>query len=115
MNWGLVMLILLLVVFFTECVMAGYQLAHMPKEEQIKAIKEWLLYAVSCAEKELGGGTGKLKLRQVYDAFAARFPWAAPHVSFKVFSVWVDEALLTMHKLIQEGGAVKTFIEGESS
>ena len=36
---------------------------------QRKNIKEWLLYAVVEAEKNLGSKTGKIKLRQVYDEF----------------------------------------------
>ena len=36
--------------------------------------KEWLLFAVTEAEKSLGGGTGELKLHVTYDAFIKRFP-----------------------------------------
>ena len=38
-------------------------------------------------EKDLGGGTGKLKLRQVYDLFVQRFPWLAKAVSFELFQL----------------------------
>lgn len=108
-NWFLMVgaAALGILVIYTVC-----DFAHKPTDAQIASIKEWLLYAVSCAEKELGSGTGKLKLRQVYDAFCERFPWAAPYISFEQFRVWVDEALLTMRRLIAEGGSVKTFIEG---
>ena len=37
-------------------------------------VKEWLRYAVTIAEQELGSGTGQIKLRQVYDMFIERFP-----------------------------------------
>ena len=40
-----------------------YRFFKLPTKEQIAKIKEWLLYAVTEAEKELGGGTGQLKLR----------------------------------------------------
>lgn len=46
----------------------------LPTEKQLAKVKEWLLWAVTEAEKDLGGGTGKLKLRQVYDLFVQRFP-----------------------------------------
>ena len=36
-----------------------------PRSKQIECFKEWLVYAVSLAEKDLGNGTGALKLRQV--------------------------------------------------
>ena len=81
-----------------------------PKEEQVQAIKQWLLYAVIEAEKELGSGTGKLKLRTVYDMFAARFPWAARTVPFDTFSVWVDEVLLEMRELLQSNEALKNYV-----
>lgn len=34
----------------------------LPTEKQLAKVKEWLLWAVTEAEKDLGGGTGKLKL-----------------------------------------------------
>lgn len=45
----------------------------MPSDKQLNKVREWLLYAVTKAEKELGGGTGQIKLRYVYDMFVARF------------------------------------------
>lgn len=61
--------------------------------EQVAKVKEWLLVAVLEAERQFGSGTGKLKLRSVYDLFVARFPWIAKIVSFDTFASWVDEAL----------------------
>jgi len=88
------------------------QFSQKPTEEQVRAIKEWLLYAVTMAEKELGSGTGKLKLRQVYDMFLQRFPWAAKVVSFDQFKWWAEEALAEMKQLLaSEGSAVRTFLE----
>lgn len=40
---------------------AIYKFAGLPTEQQVKNIKEWLLLAVTTAEKELGGGTGQLR------------------------------------------------------
>ena len=77
------------------------------------AVKEWLLWAVTEAEKDLGGGTGKLKLRQVYDLFVTRFPWLAKLVSFELFSDMVDEALEQMREMLDTNEAVKAFVEGE--
>lgn len=85
----------------------------LPRQEQIDAIKAWLLYAVIEAEKEFGAGTGKLKLRQVYDAFVTKFPWAAKVVPFDLFSVWVDEVLIEMRELLQSNTALKTYVMEE--
>ena len=47
------------------------------KERQLKVITEWLLLAVIKAEKELGDGTGQIKLRFVYDLFIDKFKFAS--------------------------------------
>lgn len=86
----------------------------LPRGAQLKKVREWLLLAVTQAEKELGGGTGKLKLRTVYDAFLTKFPWLAPVVSFERFSELVDDALEEMKKMLEENEAVKALVEGVS-
>ena len=45
---------------------AVYVFVKMPSDKQLNKVREWLLYAVTKAEKELGGGTGQIKLRYVY-------------------------------------------------
>lgn len=81
-------------------------------EKQIAKVREWLLYATSLAEKELGGGTGKLKLRFVYDMFVVKFPWLAKVISFERFSTIVDESLEEMNKLLATNDAVANYIVG---
>ena len=96
-------------------VMAGvavYRYLGLPREEQLAKVREWLLWAVTGAEKELGGGTGKLKLRQVYDLFVMRFPWLVRVVSFELFSDMVDDALDEMRGMLQTNTAVKALVEG---
>ena len=78
--------------------------------EQIDNVKEWLLYATTLAEKELGSGTGKLKLRYVYDMFASKFPWLVKIVSFESFSKLVDEVLVEMNELLSSNSAVKKYV-----
>ena len=78
--------------------------------EQIDNVKEWLLYATTLAEKELGSGTGKLKLRYVYDMFASKFPWLVKIVSFERFSKLVDEVLVEMNELLSSNSAVKKYV-----
>lgn len=78
---------------------AVYVFVKMPSDKQLNKVREWLLYAVTKAEKELGGGTGQIKLRYVYDMFVARFAWLARVISFEAFSMMVDEALERMKKI----------------
>lgn len=85
----------------------------MPRAEQAAKVKEWLLWAVTEAEKELGSGTGKLKLRQVYDLFVQRFPEIARVISFDTFSMWVDEALTEMREMLVKNKAVMELVKGE--
>lgn len=79
----------------------GYQFAKQDKATKIANIKEWLKYAVIEAEKALGGGTGQLKLRYVYDLAVSQFPWLVSIVSFDIFSSWVDEALEWMKQQLE--------------
>lgn len=109
-NWFLIAVILLLTAFAAASV---WRFRKMPGEEQIEAVREWLLIAVTEAERELGGGTGKLKLRYVYDLFVERFPWLADVVGFAWFSKLVDEALVSMRELLETNEAVKKYVNRE--
>lgn len=82
------------------------------KASQMKNLKEWLLYATTEAERALGSGTGKLKLRTVYDMFLLKFPWLAKIISFDTFSDLVDEALEDMNSLLNTNTAVQTYVNG---
>lgn len=82
---------------------------------QRKNIKEWLLYAVIEAEKELGSKTGKIKLRQVYNSFINTFPIVSKIISFNVFSSLVDSALVEMKKLLSTNIQCNLYIKGEAN
>lgn len=94
-------------------VLAIYSFFKQPTPAQLDNLREWLLGAVTEAEKELGGGTGRLKLRQVYDLFVARFPWLAKVISFNTFSDMVDEALVEMRELLDKNEAVQAYVAGD--
>lgn len=79
---------------------------------QRKNIKEWLLYAVTKAERELGSKTGKIKLRQVYDWFIVSFPITSKIISFNAFSRLVDIALEEMRHLLETNEQCKLYVEG---
>lgn len=79
---------------------------------QKSKIMEWLKWAVAEAEKLLGSGTGQLKLRQVYDWFCQQFSFISAIVPFKVFSAWVDVALQTLDKWLDENKQVSAYIAG---
>lgn len=84
----------------------------LPTSAQIDKCKEWLLLAVTEAERQMGGGTGQLKLRAVYDLFIQRFPTIAKAISFDTFMLWVDEALEDMRDMLKNNKDVKALVEG---
>ena len=79
---------------------------------QRKNIKEWLIYAVIEAEKQLGSKTGKIKLRQVYDWFIVSFPIISKIVPFSSFSGLVDLALEEMKHILATNEQCRQYVEG---
>jgi hypothetical protein len=75
-----------------------------------KKIEVWLLQAVIQAEKQLGSGTGKVKLSFVYDMFLTRFPVVSKLISFNTFSSLVDEVLVTMRELLEKNVFVNNYV-----
>ena len=106
-NWYVVFLFVLLIV---SIIFNWNKWFSLSKEEQIKNLKEWLLYAVMLAESHYGSGTGKLKLREVYDKFVSQFPWLAKVITFEYFSTLVDEALEEMKKILNENNRIEELI-----
>jgi len=92
-------------------VYAIYAFAKRPTSEQIQKVKEWLLYAVTEAEKELGGGTGQIKLRYVYDMFLSKFPFLTKVISFDTFSTLVDEVLEKFRAILESNNKLKDYVE----
>ena len=109
-NYWFVILIALAVVVVLGYII--YVFIKMPKTSQIAKVKEWLLFAVMEAEKELGGGTGQLKLRYVYDMFIVKFPWLVKVVSFESFSGLVDEVLEKFKAILDTNKNVQNYVEG---
>ena len=74
-------------------------------------VKEWLKWAVTEAESYLGGGTGQLKLRYVYDLAVKQFPIIKYVLPFSVFEAWVDEALVWMRQQIDQNAKIAEYVE----
>lgn len=94
-------------------IIAAVFIAYMAINQRRKVL-EWLKYAVTEAEKQLGEKTGQLKLRQVYDWFVAKFPVLAAVVPFRVFSAWVDTALETMRRWLEDNRNVANYVGGDT-
>ena len=108
----------LLIIVVAVLAVAGYAVyvfVKMPSNSQITKVKEWLLWAVTEAERELGSGTGQLKLRYVYDMFIVKFPAIAKVISFDVFSEWVSDALITVKEMLVNNEALSTYVYGDNA
>lgn len=97
------------------CLLLAVKFSKEPTEAKIGMIKEWLLYAVTMAEKELGGGTGQIKLRYVWDMFIKTFPALAPLIPFEIFKALVDEALEEMRHLLETNMDVLYYVESKDA
>ena len=75
------------------------------------AFHNWLVFAVSEAEKKFGGKTGKLKLRYVYDLAVEAFPVLAKTIPFSFFCWMVDSALVVMRGMIDDNKAISDIIK----
>lgn len=74
-----------------------YSLGKIKKEN----ILDWLLWAVSEAERLLGGGTGELKRVMAYNLFIGKYPIISNFISKDTFSAWIDIALIELEKLLE--------------
>ena len=110
-NWSVIFGMLAVVIALVVAVIAFIKLG---KEKQIVKIKEWLLYACTMAEKELGNGTGQIKLRYVYDMFVEKFTFMKLIISFEEFSKLVDGSLETMKELLKNNKYVDEYVKGIS-
>lgn len=104
--------IIIVAVAIAACVVA---LIIRPCQTKFAAVKEWLKYAVTLAEQELGSGTGQLKLRYVYEWFLEKFKWLAAFISFDTFSELVDEALEWMNNQLESNTAFANFVSGDEA
>jgi hypothetical protein len=102
-------IIIILIIIAAICLFIVWFL-KLGKERQLKVITEWLLLAVIKAEKELGDGTGQVKLRFVYDLFIDKFKFASMFISFNQFSILVDSALVIMKEMVSNNDQVKNYI-----
>lgn len=93
-------------IFAAALAIAIVRFCKLSSAEQMDKVKEWLLQAVIAAEAAYGGGTGRLKLSTVYDAFCKAFPWLVKLITVDQFNALVDDALVTMNQLLTQNAAI---------
>lgn len=108
-NWaGIVATICVIVVGVRFVV----EFVKLSREEQVKRIKECLLAWVIAAEKDLGSGTGKVKLSTVYGKFVLAFPIIKNFVTIEKFDELVNEALTTMNEMLSTNKSLNKVVNG---
>lgn len=110
-NNGIIVLMIMAITIIA--IIMIYNFLQLSSDKQIDKMKEWLLYAVVIAEKELGEGTGSIKLRYVYDMFLSRFPKLAKIMTFLEFSMYVDVALDKMKIILDNNNRVRKLVGTE--
>lgn len=108
-NWAVIVGLIALIAVVVLAIRAFMKL---PTSAQKEKVRKCLLAWVIQAEKELGGGTGKVKLSTVYGTFVTAFPILKDFISFETFSLWVDDALDEMRKMLEQNENLKQVVEG---
>ena len=104
--------ILILIIIGMVIAISVYKFMKLSKEQQIENIKQWLVFACLEAEKMLGGKTGQVKLRYVYDLFVSKYKFISCLIPFDTFSKWVDDSLIDMRNMISTNEAIRKIVEG---
>lgn len=114
MNMDMIINICLGLILGGGLIISVVKFIQLSKDKKIEMISEWLLLAVVQAEKELGGGTGQIKLRYVYDMFISKFKYISMLISFNQFSAMVDIALDKMREMLSNNTNLQSYINGEN-
>ena len=110
-NWYIFFILAITITFVVYII---YHIVNYPSDKKLLKLKEWLLYAVTEAEKNLGSGTGQIKLRYVYDMFLLKFPYLAKVITFEIFSRLVDEALEKFRELLKTNKSIAEYVKGDT-
>ena len=100
--------------YIIAVIIAGAYAIYIAKTEPAK-IKEWLIIACAKAEEYLGSGTGKLKLRFVYDMFVTKYPIFSRFISFDKFQAWTEAALEEFKDILSKSEKAQTFFSGDTN
>lgn len=104
-----------LIVLFGVGTVAVIQFLKSPKSAQMEKVKEWLIWACLEAEKIMGSKLGEAKLRFTYDLFLKRFPFMSKIISFELFSSLVDEALVTVRKMLESNVKAQAYVNSDNN
>lgn len=105
-------IIVVLIAAITLAVLAIIKFIQTPTNEQMIMVKNWLLQAVTEAERQFGSKTGSVKLSFCYNAFINAFPKLAMVIPFETFSNLVDEVLEKFRVMLESNVSLKEYVDG---
>lgn len=105
-----IIIISIALIVFTAIGIRIYTFIKAPTDQQLKNLREWLLYAVTIAEKEFGNGTGQIKLRYVYNMFIEKFPNLSKVITFNSFSNLVDGSLDKLKDMLKSNVNLQEYL-----
>lgn len=81
------------------------------RDRLVRAVSDWLLNAVIEAERDLGSGTGKLKIRAVYERALKVFgPELAQIITLEQLDELAQKPLEEMRKLLESNCNVSRYV-----
>ena len=92
-----------------------WKFVKQPTAEQLATVKSWLLYACTEAEKELGSGTGSVKLAYVFDKFQGKFGDISKFISYDEFSNMVDDVLEKFKNMLASNTSLQGYVNGTAT
>ncbi|HEX3023007.1 MAG TPA: hypothetical protein VHP81_11520 [Lachnospiraceae bacterium] len=95
--------------FYTILIIIGCLLVGLVTLHFIN-FKEWLVWACTEAEKQLGAGTGELKLKFAYNLAIKTFPVLAKLIPYQLFSILIKKALEKMKSMIESNEKIANIL-----
>lgn len=103
-------MLLILIAAITVAIVTVIRFVKLPTSDQLVKVKAWLLQAVTEAEREFGGKTGKIKLSYCYSLFLSAFPKVAKIITYDMFSSIVDEVLDQFKTMLQSNENLQDYV-----
>lgn len=119
-NWSLLVVVLSTIIVIAIRVANYLKLSDEEKaatnskhrDATLKALSDWLLIAVTEAEKDLGSGTGKLKLRAVYEKAISLFgPELADMITLEQLDQLLQVPLEQMRNMLDSNANIRDYVD----
>lgn len=120
-NWSMIVAAVAAIAITTMRILRYMRMTKEEQEETIRkhkealtrAVTEWALKGITEAEKDFGAGTGKLKIRAVYEKAIELFgAEIAEIMTIDQFNVIIQKPLAEMRKMLEDNTSAREYVEG---